>query len=224
MFARPAIRMRCATGLLAIGTLLMLTGCGEEPKPSVLEQVKAEGELRVVTRNSPATYFQDRNGATGFEYELAKRFAADLGLELKIETADNLDSLFSSLARPDGPVMAAAGLVDTPQRQRQARFSIPYLEVTPQVIYRNGESRPTKPEDLVGKRILVLAGSSHAEQLEALKQQFPELKFEVSDAVEVVDLLRMVDEGQIDLTLVDSNELAMNQVYFPNVRVAFDLD
>jgi membrane-bound lytic murein transglycosylase F len=39
----------------------------------------------------------------------------------------------------------------------------------------------------------------------------------------VVDLLRMVDEGQIDLTLVDSNELAMNQVYFPNVRVAFDL-
>lgn len=33
----------------------------------------------------------------------------------------------------------------------------------------------------------------------------------------------MVDEGQIDLTLVDSNELAMNQVYFPNVRVAFDL-
>ena len=60
--------MRCAKGLLAIGTLLMLAGCGEEPKPSVLEQVKAEGELRVVTRNSPATYFQDRNGATGFEY------------------------------------------------------------------------------------------------------------------------------------------------------------
>ncbi len=33
----------------------------------------------------------------------------------------------------------------------------------------------------------------------------------------------MVDEGQIDLTLVDSNEVAMNQVYFPNIRVAFDL-
>ncbi|HEY1027703.1 MAG TPA: membrane-bound lytic murein transglycosylase MltF [Pseudomonas sp.] len=223
MFARPAIRMRCATGLLAIGTLLMLAGCGEDPKPSVLEQVKAEGELRVVTRNSPATYFQDRNGATGFEYELAKRFATDLGLELKIETADNLDSLFASLDRANGPVLAAAGLVDTPQRQRQARFSIPYLEVTPQIIYRQGEPRPTKAEDLVGKRILVLAGSSHAEQLAALKLELPELQFEVSDAVEVVDLLRMVDEGQIDLTLVDSNELAMNQVYFPNVRVGFDL-
>ena len=69
----------------------------------------------------------------------------------------------------------------------------------------------------------MLAGSSHAEQLTALKLEQPELEFEVSDAVEVVDLLSMVDEGQIDLTLVDSNELAMNQVYFPNVRVAFDL-
>ncbi|MGP0172521.1 membrane-bound lytic murein transglycosylase MltF [Pseudomonas sp. NCHU5208] len=223
MFARPAIRMRCATRLLAIGTLLMLAGCGEEHKPSVLEQVKAAGELRVVTRNSPSTYFQDRNGATGFEYELAKRFAKDLGVELKVETADNLDSLFASLDSKNGPVMAAAGLIDTPQRKRQVRFSIPYLEVTPQVVYRQGDSRPTKAEDLVGKRIMVMAGSSHAEQLAALKQQLPELQFEVSDAVEVVDLLRMVDEGQIDLTLVDSNELAMNQVYFPNVRVAFDL-
>ncbi|GIZ11171.1 membrane-bound lytic murein transglycosylase F [Pseudomonas sp. NCCP-436] len=201
----------------------MLSGCGEAPKPSVLEQVKAEGELRVVTRNSPATYFQDRNGATGFEYELAKRFATDLGLELKIETADNLDTLFAALNRSNGPVLAAAGLVETPKRQLQARFSSPYLEVTPQIAYRQGAERPKTPSDLLGKRILVLAGSSHAEQLEALKVELPELQFEVSDAVEVVDLLRMVDEGQIDLTLVDSNELAMNQVYFPNVRVGFDL-
>src|SRR5690606_4309483 len=125
MFARPAIRMRCAKGLLAIGTLLMLAGCGEEAKPSVLEQAKAEGELRVVTRNSPSTYFQDRNGATGFEYELAKRFANDLGLELKIETADKLDTLSARLDRHHGPVMAPGGLVDKAQRQRQARLSLP---------------------------------------------------------------------------------------------------
>jgi membrane-bound lytic murein transglycosylase F len=95
--------------------------------------------------------------------------------------------------------------------------------VTPQVIYRNGRSRPTSVKGLVGKKIMVLKGSSHADQLAELKKQNPGLEYEESDAVEVVDLLRMVDEGQIDLTLVDSNELAMNQVYFPNVRVAFDL-
>ncbi|MVW75162.1 membrane-bound lytic murein transglycosylase MltF [Pseudomonas xionganensis] len=221
MFAQSVFRLRCACWLSAIGVLLLLGGCAEEP--STLERIQAEGTLRVVTRNSPATYFQDRNGETGFEYELVKRFADDLGLKLEIETADNLDELFSRLNQTNGPVLAAAGLVGSQGRQTQARFSSAYLEVTPQVVYRNGQQRPSRPGDLVDKRILVLKGSSHAEQLQALQQQIPELKFEESAAVEVVDLLRMVDEGQIDLTLVDSNELAMNQVYFPNVRVAFDL-
>ncbi|TBU95679.1 membrane-bound lytic murein transglycosylase MltF [Phytopseudomonas dryadis] len=215
------IGKRYAGWLSAIGFLLLLGGCAEPP--SSLQRVKEEGVLRVITRNSPATYFQDRNGETGFEYELVKRFADDLDVTLEIHTADNLDELFASLGQVDGPVLAAAGLVESDGRQQSARFSLPYLEVTPQIIYRNGQQRPTRPQDLLGKRILVLKGSSHAEQLEALKVELPDLQFEESSAVEVVDLLRMVDEGQIDLTLVDSNELAMNQVYFPNVRVAFDL-
>ncbi|EKT4523839.1 membrane-bound lytic murein transglycosylase MltF [Pseudomonas putida] len=221
MFAHTALRQRCARWLFATGLFLMLGACVE--KPSTLERVKEDGVLRVITRNSPATYFQDRNGETGFEYELVKRFADDLGVKLEIETADSLDDLFDQLGKPSGPVLAAAGLVSSEKRTAQAKFSHPYLEVTPQVIYRNGRSRPTNVKGLIGKKIMVLKGSSHADQLAELKKQNPTLEYEESDAVEVVDLLRMVDEGQIDLTLVDSNELAMNQVYFPNVRVAFDL-
>lgn len=143
----------------------MLSACVD--KPSTLERIKEDGVLRVVTRNSPATYFQDRNGETGFEYELVKRFADDLGVKLEIETADNLDDLFGQLGKPNGPVLAAAGLVSSEQRQQQVRFSHPYLEVTPQIIYRNGQSRPTNAADLVGKKIMVLKGSTHAEQLAA---------------------------------------------------------
>ena len=151
-------------------------------KPNTLERVKEDGVLRVITRNSPATYFQDRNGETGFEYELVKRFADDLGVELKIETADNLDDLFDQMGKPGGPVLAAAGLVSSENRAKQVRFSHSYLEVTPQVIYRNGQSRPTDPGDLVGKRILVLKGSSHAEQLAELKVKYPAINYEESDA------------------------------------------
>lgn len=218
-----AFRFRRAVWPLALGLLMALAGCEEKQQPTTLERVKEAGVLRVVTRNSPATYFQDRNGETGFEYELVKRFAEDLGVKLQVETADNLDDLYARLNQPNGPVLAAAGLVASDARKVQARFSHSYLDVTPQIVYRDGAPRPTRPEDLPGKRIMVLQGSTHAEQLAELKQRIPELNYEASSAVEVVDLLRMVDEGQIDLTLVDSNELAMNQVYFPNVRVAFDL-
>ena len=222
MSALPAFRMRTAAWLLATGILLLLGGCSE-PQLSTLERVKKEGVLRVITRNSPSTYFQDRNGEAGFEYELIRRFAADLDVRLEIETADNLDQLFNRLNQPDGPHLAAAGLIATAGRQDRALFSSSYLDVTPQVVYRNGQPRPTRASDLPGKRIMVLKGSSHAEQLAELRAQLPELRFEESAEVEIVDLLRMVDEGQVELTLVNSNELAMNQVYFPEVRVAFDL-
>lgn len=223
MIALPAPRTRFTHRLLSTMLFLLLMGCSEAPQPSTLERVQKEGVLRVVTRNSPATFFQDRNGETGFEYELAKRFADDLGVGLQVETADNLDAIFTLLNQPNGPELATTGLATSQAHSRQALLSKPYLEVTPQVIYRQGQRRPNRPRDLVGKRILVLKGSSHAEQLAQLQTSLPGLKYQETAELEVVDLLRMVDEGQIDVTLVDSNELAMNQVYFPKVRVAFDL-
>ena len=105
----------------------------------------------MITRNSPSTYFQDRNGEAGFEYELVKRFASTLGVELQIETADNIDDIFSRLNRPGGPALAAAGLVASEGRQELARHS--YLDVTHPVVYHSGQRRPTSPKDLIGKRI-----------------------------------------------------------------------
>ena len=64
MFTQTVLRSRCAKWLAATGLLLLLNGCVD--KPSTLERVKEDGVLRVITRNSPATYFQDRNGETGF--------------------------------------------------------------------------------------------------------------------------------------------------------------
>ncbi|WP_120993793.1 membrane-bound lytic murein transglycosylase MltF [Stutzerimonas urumqiensis] len=222
MFAHTPLRLRYAAWLLATALFLMLGSCAEPP--SQLERIQEEGVLRVITRNSPSTYFQDRNGPAGFEYELAKRFADHLGVKLKIETADSIEQAFDRLGRPGGPHLAAAGLVASDARGQRVRFTVPYLDVATQVVYRKGQRRPTRPEDLVGKRIMVLEGSHHVAELEALQAELPGLNFQRSDAVEVVDLLRMVDEGQIDATLVQSNELAMNQLYFTNIRTAFDLE
>ena len=222
MLSLIAQRLRHSVWLLTTVLILLLSACGEQP--TALERVKEDGVLRVITRNSPTTYYQDRNGETGFEYDLAERFAKSLGVKLEIETANSLDELYTRLNAPNGPHLAAAGLIESASRSQLARFSNGYLDVTLQVVHRHGQPRPTKPEQLVGKRITVVKGSVHAERLAELKQRLPALQYTESDEVEVVDLLGMLDEGQIDLTLVGSNELAMNQFSFPNVRVAFDLD
>lgn len=205
-----------------VGLLFVLSGCGQPP--STLEHIKERGVLQVITRNSPSTYFQDRYGDTGFEYELVKNFADHLGVDLQIETADTIEELYRRLGAEGGPVLAAAGLVASPKRSAQARFSDPYLDVSSQVIYHKDAKRPKQPEHLLGKNLLALKGSIHEEDLSALKKELPELTYDVSDQVETVDLLRMVDEKLLDLTLVSSNKVAMNQVYFPNIRVAFTLN
>src|SRR5690554_7658563 len=54
--------------LLACTTcmLLVINGCGKPP--TTLERIQAQGVLHVITRNSPSTYFQDRNGDRSEEH------------------------------------------------------------------------------------------------------------------------------------------------------------
>tara|TARA_R110002051_G_scaffold207593_1_gene273488 strand:- start:129992 stop:131533 length:1542 start_codon:yes stop_codon:yes gene_type:complete len=201
---------------------LLLSAC-EQPQPPRLQQIKEDGTLRVVTRNSPTTYYQDRHGSTGLEYELSRRFADSLDLELEVETIGTLDELYAQLASDGGPHIGAAGITVNPAREGQVRFADSYLDVTPQVVYRRGDRQPTSLEELYDKRIMVLKGSSLADQLRDLQTEHPQLIFEESDHVEVVDLLRLVNDNEIDYAVVYSNELIVNQAFYPAVRVGFDL-
>ena len=121
----------------------MLGSCAE--KPSELERIKEEGVLRVITRNSPSTYFQDRNGEAGFEYELVKRFASTLGVELQIETADNIDDIEACITRlrveVDDP-----SLVDEPALKAAGAFGVVQQGTSVQVVV--GPEADTLAEDI----------------------------------------------------------------------------
>ncbi len=219
----PAKLTRLA--LLPFSTIVLFTALlsGCEQPTTHLEQMRDQGVVRMATRNTPTTFYQDRHGNTGLEYELSKRFADSLQLDLEVETIDTLDELFEQMSEPTGPHIGAAGITVNPQRSDQVRFSTPYMDVTPQVVYRHGESQPRTLEDLYGKRIMVLKGSTLADQLRDLQTEHPDLVFEESDRVEVVDLLRLVNDNEIDHAVVYSNELVVNQAFYPAVRVGFDL-
>lgn len=203
---------------------LCLVGCDSGTSLNALEKIKQEGVLHVVTRNSPVTYFEDRNGETGFEYELAKRFAKKLGVELKVEPVNSFDDVYSKVAEGNQLVIGAASLVNTSRRSEQVTFSNPYLVVDSLVLYQRSAKRPMSVKDLIGKSILVVKGSSQADQLRALKQQYPDLQFQESDTVDVIDLLQQIEDKKIDITIINSNALAMTQVYYTDVRVGFVLE
>ncbi len=199
---------------------LALAACGRAP--SLLEQVQQQNELIVISRNSATTYYEGPNGPTGFEYELAKRFADYLGVELHIVIPPNFNDILPLVALGDAH-LAAAGLTVTEKRRKKVRFGPNYHRITPQLVYRSGSKRPRSAGDLQGT-LEVVAGSSHEERLGELKQEFPELRWEAQPEQSSEELLTLVWQQLIDYTVADSHELAVNRHYYPELKPAFDLD
>jgi membrane-bound lytic murein transglycosylase F len=206
--------------LIALLCLLTITG---SVRPNTVEKIRSQGEIVVITRNSPTTYFEDNVGATGYEFELAKAFADYIGVDLVIKQADSLSDLYSTIDRNDA-AFAAAGLTVSQEKDKWVRFSTPYMQVSQQVIYRRGGMKPKEFFDLAKGQLVVTSDSSHAHQLRVMQNdQIPELTWSESPDFETVELLQMVAMGEVDFTVVDSNEFEMLQAYYPNLAVAFDL-
>src|SRR5699024_8765011 len=91
------------------------------------------------------------------------------------------------------------------------------------VVYRYGERRPDSAADLVGQKLTVVAGSSHAARLKELHRQYPNLKWTASDQVESEELLADVARGEPPFAIADSNEFRLDRRYYPELRAGFNL-
>lgn len=209
-----------AAAVLAVGLLVALVQCA--PSRSALEQVLARGELHIVTRTSPATYYQGSDGEAGFEYELASRFADKLGVALRVSVARTLPEMFEELAA--GHVnLAAAGLTITANRSQNFHFTPPYQLISQQLVYRLGNSPPQDLAAVASGRLEIVAHSSHAERLVQLAREVPDLRWHENPSLDTEELLIMVDEELIDYTIADSNEVAVARRFYPQLAVAFDI-
>jgi membrane-bound lytic murein transglycosylase F len=207
------IAVLCVVGLLA----------AMRPTPSALEHVQERGELVVATRPSLTTVYQDANGLTGMEYELARGFAERLGVKLRVLELNDVAAIKYAV-RHGKADLAAAGLTITDERQRALRFSTPYQRVDTLVVHRLGEPRPSGLADLVGQRVAVRAGSSHAERLIHARLAYPDLAFEQIENASAEQMLTLVEQGELDYTLVNSNAYAIHRGLFPDLVAGFTVD
>jgi membrane-bound lytic murein transglycosylase F len=190
--------------------------------PSLLDQIRDLGELRVVTRNSPTAYYLGSNGPEGPEYELADRFARRLGVALYIYTVPRLpmikDEVTSGRAH-----LAAAGLTVSDAWRDALAYGPTYQQIRQHLVYRMGQPKPRDMAAVIGGHLEVIAGSRHAELLKELRATMPDLAWVENRRDESLDLLARLANGDIDYTITDSTEFALAQVLYPDLRVAFDL-
>ncbi len=208
--------------VLAIAIVVTATTAYHHFPASLVQKIKRNGELIVVTRNSPTTYYISHDGPTGFEYELAKQFAKYLGVDLKIVVENEFNRILPEIVSGNAHI-GAAGITRTKQREAYIDFGREYHEIFAQVAYQGGLQKPKSIEDLKNKRIAVIKGSAHAQMLADHKEFFPELDWKEYPDLSSEELLNQVSNGSIEHTIVDSDELAINRRYFPILRVGFNL-
>ena len=206
---------------LYIALAALLGTCSSAPP--ILDQVRELGELRVVTRDSPTAYVDSPFGPSGPEYDLVRAFADELGVELDIETVQSVSEVIPYLVSGKAH-LAAAGLSITESRRQYVNFGHPYQAVDMHLIYKLGTGKPQSIEDVVGRSIEVVAGTSHVDMLNALRDVYPDLEWTENADVEVADLLEKVADGDVEFTVADSTEFNIQRHFYPDLRVALDLE
>ena len=189
-----------------------------------VDGIKKRGVLRVITRNNPITYFLHRGRTYGFEYELMNMFAESLGVRLQMVIPPSRDKLIPWLQEGKGD-MIAASLTITDNRKQTVQFSKPYFFIEEVVVHKSGTQGPKAIEDLKGKKIHLRKSSAAWQSLLAIKKE-KNLDFELVATPETEETearLERVAKGDIELTVVDSHILQVEQNYGTKVNKAFVL-
>jgi membrane-bound lytic murein transglycosylase F len=199
----------------------LLTACNPFEHKTDLEIMQKRNTVILGTINSPLTYSYDGDNYSGLDYELAKKFADYLQLDLEVKEFANLDDLFLALENNEID-FAGAGLTLTPKRSEKYRSSPPYYYLTQTLVYRKGAYQPKDLSD-ISEPISVLKGSSHEEHIYSELKTFPNLIINVLDNEDQASLLQKVVEKEIPYAIVDSTTLAQNQLYYPSLTEAFTI-
>jgi polar amino acid transport system substrate-binding protein len=166
--------------------LALLVGCGGKDDRSTLDVVLERGELIIGTEPEfPPFESKDEKGEfVGFDMDMARELAKDLGVKLRIEEMP-FDSLPTALGAKSIDLIVS-GMSATEERARSFSFTDPYYK-TELVLLVNKDSGITKASDADGKRIAVKTGTTGEIEARKLfpKAELVSFPYEVSCALEV---------------------------------------
>jgi len=155
----------------------------------------------------------------GFEYELAREFADYLGVDLKVNIAETWEAMIPVLNAGAGALIAA-GMTITPRRQSQASFSNGYMDIQQHLIAHRNSPKIKGLSELSGKTIHVREATAYQERLEELQQQGLGLSIKLHEDMPTEELIQQVAQGEIGLTIADSNIALLSRRHYPSAIMA----
>lgn len=179
-----------------------------------LNEILADGKITAVTNVNQTSYFIYKGEPMGFHFELLKKFADHLGVELEIITSNDIDEALGYLQDGKADVVAI-GLSISADRQEMMRFTEPLMQSTEVLVQRKPDDwkELTADEisndlvrnqlDLANKTVYVQKGSSYAQRLYNLERESGIEIGVIEVPYDAEELARQVARGEIDYTVCD---------------------
>lgn len=205
--------------LFSVAIIVCVFTAGSFNPDNSLQKIKKRGKLIVITDNNAHGYYLYKNQPMGFEFDLAQELAKFLNVKLSIVTP-GWEKIFDTLLLEDGDLIASS-LTQTPKREARVTFSDSYMPVQQQVIIHKKDREIKKLSDLNGKTIHIRKNTSYHERLLELKKTGINIHLALYENIPTEEFLRQIQNGEIQITIADSNIFRLNRRYYPDIRIAF---
>jgi len=179
-----------------------------------LNAILADGKITAVTNVNQTSYFIYRGEPMGFHFEMLKKFADHLDVELEIITSNDIDEALEYLQEGKADIVAM-GLSISADRQEMMRFTEPIMQSTEVLVQRKPDNwtMMTQDElssklirnqlDLADRTIYVQKGSSYAQRLYNLERESGINMGVIEVPYDAEELARQVARGEINYTVCD---------------------
>lgn len=140
-----------------------MVGCSKkEDNRDLLEVIKERGTIIVATEGtwSPWTYHDEKDELVGFDVDVMKAIAKEIGVECEFVVAE-WDSLLAGVDSKRFDIVAN-GVEINEDRQKKYDFTDPYGYIRTALIVKKGNNEIKSFEDLDGKTTTNSLGSTYA--------------------------------------------------------------
>lgn len=216
--------------LSIIAAAAVLTGCsgGRSSGPVGRKSAPtADDTLRVVTLYGPTSFFIYRGDSLGYDYTLARDFCQARGLAMKLTAVKSLKRAIEMV--DSGKADLIAYEVPITAHYKELVKACGPENYTRQVLVqskREGRAPITDVTQLVGQTVYVEAASKYLRRMQNLNEELGggiDIREISADTLITEDLIEMVSDGKLPLTVVDSDVAMLNETYYHDLDISMPL-
>jgi len=225
----------------AIAIFASCTSCQDDSQtefsssPEVTLDVDAiikRGYINALVDNNSISYFVYKGQPMGYEYELLKRLADHLQVDLKIKVTSGVENAITLLNKGEGDILAFP-LTINKTRKKYISFTNPHFNTYQVLVQRKpvnwkklspnhlDDQLIRTPAQLIGKEVHIIDGTAYDARLSNLSEEIGgDITIRKDSAgTESEALIARVASGQIDYTISDHTIARVNAAYYDNLDI-----